>query len=160
MAHGPHRRPALHRRHTVSMARGNKVPQGSFRDSVHPPRPLAGDVIGARRVAVDLLQGPSPSDPGGAIQRLVLTAVCLHVDSQHSDGANLGPVVAYLHRILTEAIVDPALVRSPMQFVRYAASELGAMTAEERTRIARQLIARIDPLAPTSGSPDASHKTI
>jgi hypothetical protein len=51
-------------------------------------------------------------------------------------------------------------VRSPMQFVRYAASELGAMTAEERTRMVRQLIALIEPLAPTSGSPDAKQKTI
>ena len=142
------------------MAHGNVVPQRSFVDSVPPVRPIAGDVIRARRAAVDLLQGPSSSDPGRAFQRLVLTAVCLHVDIRHPDGVSLRAVVAYLHRILTDAIVDPALARSPMQFVRYAASELGGMSTEERTRMVRQLIALIDPPAPSSGSPALNHKTV
>ena len=142
------------------MAHGNVVPQRSFLDSVPPARPFAGDVIGARRAAVDFLQGPSSSDPGLAFQRLVLTAVCLHVDIRHPDGVSLRDVVAYLHRVLTDAIVDPALACSPMQFVRYAASELGAMTAEERIQTVRQLIALIDPPAPSSGFSAVNHKTV
>ena len=142
------------------MAHGNVVPQRSFLDSVPPAGPIAGDVIGARRAAIDFIQGPSSSDPGLAFQRLVLTAVCLHVDIQRPEGVSVRTVVAYLHRILTHAIVDPALARSPMQFVRYAASELGAMSAEERTRMVRQLIALIDPPAPSSGSQATNHKTV
>ena len=142
------------------MAHGNVLPQRAFLDSVPPVHPIAGDVIRARRAAVDLLQGPSSSDPGLAFQRLVLTAVCLHVDIRHPDGVSLRAVVACLHRILTDAIVDPALARSPMQFVRYSASELGGMSAEERTRMVRQLIALIDPPAPSSGSRALNHKTV
>ena len=142
------------------MAQGHVVPQRSFLDPVPPVRPIAGDVLRARRAAVDFIQGPSSSDPGLAFQRLVLTAVCLHVDIQRPQGVSVRTVVAYLHRILTDAIVDPALARSPMQFVRYAASELGAMSAEERTRMVRQLIALIDPPAPSSGSPALNHKTV
>jgi len=142
------------------MAHGNVVPQRSFLDSVPPVRPIAGDVIRARRAAVDLLQGLSSSVPDLAFQRLVLTAVCLHVDIRHPDGVSLRAVVACLHRILTDAIVDPALARSPMQFVRYAASELEGMSAEERTRMMGQLIALIDPPAPSSGPPTVNHKTV
>jgi hypothetical protein len=136
------------------------VPQRSFVDPVPPARPIAGDVIGARRAAVDFLQGPSSSEPGLAFQRLVLTAVCLHVDILHPDGVSLRAVVACLHRILTDAIVDPALARSPMQFVRYAAAELGGMSTEERNRMVRQLIALIDPPAPSSGPSTVNHKTV
>lgn len=100
----------------------------------------AGDVVGARQIARDLLTlSPSPASDS-TLATLVLAAVCLQIDARASSGVTPFDVAACLRDLADEEHLGAALAASPMQFVRYAAVELRALSTVDRKTLIDFLI--------------------
>jgi len=112
-----------------------------------PDRPLlpgaAGDVVAARNIARRLLRpanGPAAivAEPG--LATLVLTAACLHCTQCSDEEASQTDLATYLAQLVQQRAIDPAMMRSPLQFVRYAAAELQALPLAPRQSLLRDLL--------------------
>jgi len=103
----------------------------------------AGDVSAARLVARQILWAGGRlvvAVPDPSLATLMLTATCLHCVSERGDDAWRRDLVVSLTALLNAGLDGPSLSRSPMQFVRYAASELQALTPDLRIQLLEALI--------------------
>jgi hypothetical protein len=101
----------------------------------------SGDVLAARRAALELLGGARVADPARAT--LVLTAALLHCGVRSGGQVSRRRLAIYLRDLVAAETPGPGLLRSPMQFVRYAAVELQALAAPRRTRLLADLMAAV-----------------
>ena len=101
----------------------------------------SGDVLAARRAALEVLGASRVSDPTCAT--LVLTAALLHCGVRTGGQVSRRRLAAYLRDLIAAETPGPGLLRSPMQFVRYAAVELQALAAPRRGRLLADLIAAV-----------------
>lgn len=102
-----------------------------------------GDVIAARSFARDLLEAgacllPDVFDP--VLATLVLTAVCLHVHAALGEDMRRGDILRFLGALMDLGRPSVGFAKSPMQFVRYAALELQALTPTRREPLLQTLI--------------------
>lgn len=80
---------------------------------------------------------PDIADP--VLATLVLSAGCLHTAALYGD-VRRTDLVRFLTAIVEDGLPGPALLRSPMQFVRYAALELQALSSRRRDSLLQILI--------------------
>lgn len=120
-------------------------------------------MVAARRIARDILQDLACPVGGadGSLARLVLTAACLHCASAQG-GESRRDLALYLKTLCDDPLLDPALLRSPMQFVRYAAAELQALAGPARKILLDWLLATVSEpmdvnLSRSEGLPKNSH---
>lgn len=100
---------------------------------VLPPTllPAGGDVAAARACAACILAFvPLADDPCNA--RLVLTAVSLHLGSQNGPDPTLGGLLNSLASLSKQVGPPAEFLRSPMQFLQYAALEIGDLDPAAR----------------------------
>jgi hypothetical protein len=83
-----------------------------------------GDVLAARACAREILQTvqADPAPLGNA--RLILTAMCLHLQGQIGGSVSCEAMLAMLWRLGGQGVAAAGLTQSPLQFVRYVAAEL------------------------------------
>lgn len=115
----------------------------------------AGDVAAARSQARALLAAASNTLPDlldPVLATLVLTAVCLDAGVATGGEPKRTDLAAHLTRMLEVGMPGPALLRSPMQFVRYAALELQALPARRRVCLLQVLLRVICPPSPGKSS--------
>lgn len=124
-----------------------------------PDRPLlpgaAGDVIAARYIARRLLwpaDGPAAIVAQPGLATLVLTAACLHCTQCSDDEASQTDLAAYLAQLVQQHAVDTAMMRSPLQFVRYAAAELQALPMAPRQSLLRDLLKAVSRSRPSQAT--------
>lgn len=92
--------------------------------------PSCGDVSAARDCAAMILAlSPNEDLP---LARLVLSAVCLHLGSQDGPDPTLADVLKYLGGLSRQVGPPAEFLRSPMQFLHYAALELADLPAQVR----------------------------
>ena len=147
------RRPTLPRHHIVSMVHGNVVPQRSLRDPnlsgrTRPRSPPQrdrsslslfdlgltgpeGDAATARAFAERLLI-PAAADQDRRDARLLLTVVCLHLQSRNGPDATLADLVEWLSAD-RRGEVFAMLREGPLSLTEYAVNELGSLAAERQS---------------------------
>ena len=147
------RRPTLPRNHIVSMAHGNVVPQRSFRDPNElgqkrlPARRQSsrsspslfdlglsgpeGDAATARAFAEGLLIRVAP-DQDRRDARLLLTAVCLHLQSRSGPDATVSDLLECLDA-RSRGDVLAKLHDGPLSLTDYALEELGSLTEAQQS---------------------------
>jgi|GEM_PF-6530272 len=109
---------------TLSMAAEGFAPPPSL-------LPAGGDVVSARACAIRILSFvPLASDPCNA--RLVLTAITLHLGSQNGPEPTLADLLNALARLSRDVGPPVEFLRSPMQFLHYAALEIGELDPDAR----------------------------
>ena len=89
----------------------------------------AGDVLGARQWALEITASDAVFATQPTMATLVLTAVCLHVDSLASRGVRRRDVANVLRDLAEEKCAFAPLAASPMQFVRYVRAGVGIRSA-------------------------------
>jgi hypothetical protein len=94
----------------------------------------AGDVLAARTCADALLESQSFSDPVYRDARLIMTAVCLQLQSRSRRSPTLPALAALLSDLETEKAGSSRLRNSPMQFLQFAAAEIDSLEPEIRRR--------------------------
>lgn len=102
-----------------------------------------GDVVAARLLARQLLNaaiGSFPDLVDQGLATLTLTAACLHTSTLLGGETRRSDLARYLTAMLEVGMPGPALLRSPMQFVRYAALELQALPTQRRVSLLQALI--------------------
>jgi hypothetical protein len=93
--------------------------------------PAGGDVASARACATRILSFiPLAPDPCNA--RLVLTAITLHLGSQNGPEPTLGDLLNSLASLSKQVGPPPEFLRSPLQFLHYAALEIGDLDPAAR----------------------------
>ena len=149
---GP-RRPALPRRHIVSMAHGNVVPQRSLRNPIQsgqkrlPSRRQSsrssqslfdlglsgpeGDAATARAFAESLLIRVAPGQDRRDA-RLLLTVVCLHLQSRSGPDATVSDLVEWLGARDRRDVLAK-LHGGPLSLTDYAVNELGSLTDPQQS---------------------------
>lgn len=120
------------------------VPGRSF-DSL-PEGPLlsgaVGDILAARRAARALLAGCA-DEADGALATLFLTASLLHCAIHGGGEARRGDVADYLRCVLDSGTPGPGMLRSPVQFLRYAGAEVEALLPQPRCRLTAHLLSLV-----------------
>ena len=147
------RRPTLPRPHIVSMAHGNVVPQRSLRNPNQlgrirlPSRRRSsrssptlfdiglsgpdGDAATARAFAEGLLIRVAP-DQDRRDARLLLTAVCLHLQSRNGPDATIVDLVEWLGARDRNDVLAK-LDGGPLSLTDYAVIELGSLTDPQQS---------------------------
>jgi hypothetical protein len=117
------------------------VPDSVLADQLDLPIVIggAGDVLRARHWALEITASDAAFATQPAMATLVLTAVCLHVDSLASRGVRRRDVADFLRDLAEETCELARLAASPMQFVRYVALELESVGVADRTALLRAL---------------------
>ena len=147
------RRPTLPRAHIVSMAHGNVVPQRSFRDPNEsrqkrlPSRRQSsrssqslfdlglsgpeGDAATARAFAESLLIRVAPGQDRRDA-RLLLTAVCLHLQGRNGPDATVSDLVEWLGARDRRDVLAK-LHGGPLSLTDYAVNELGSLSEAQQS---------------------------
>lgn len=89
-----------------------------------------GDVVAARALAENLL-APLSSPRRRRDARLLLMAICLHLDSANGPEPQMEDVVRVLKATARSLSALNSLAESPIEFLRYAWAELQGLESEE-----------------------------
>lgn len=101
-----------------------------------------GDVLAARRAARALLAG-SAAEADGGLATLFLTASLLHCAIHGGGEARRVDVADYLGGVLDSGTPGPGMLRSPLQFLRYAGAEVEALLPQPRCRLTAHLLSLV-----------------
>jgi hypothetical protein len=108
----------------------------------------AGDVLAARGCAEALLKAQGVSDPFYRDARLIMTAVCLQLQSGQSRSPTLSALAALLTDLVAANDGHFRLRSSPMQFLQFAAAEIDSLAPEVRRRalgLCRRACGEVEP---------------
>jgi len=101
-----------------------------------------GDVLAARRAARALLaDAAAPADASLAI--LFLTATLVHCAVLGGGEARRREVADYLQGVLDAGTPGPGMLRSPMQFLRYAGAEVAALLPQPQCKLIAHLLSLV-----------------
>ena len=89
----------------------------------------AGDVVAARRFAIDILKGAKAPDLTVQQSRLILAAACLQLGADALVEPSTEGLVSILVTLNSRRFAR--LQRGPMQFLHYVAAELEALEYDE-----------------------------
>lgn len=102
-----------------------------------------GDVLAARRAARGLLAGAPADAADGSLATLFLTATLVHCAVLGGGEARRREVADYLQGVLDAGTPEPGMLRSPMQFLRYAGAELAALLPQPQCRLVAHLLSLV-----------------
>lgn len=119
------------------------VPDRSFERSPYPFLLEApdGDVLAARAAARKILCGVELKDGEIACATLFLTATLLECAIRDGQGVTRAALVGHLNDIARSGLSGAGMRTSRLQFSRYAAAEIDALTPMQRCQVITTLLA-------------------